>query len=54
MKKHNLSKLFKNKSFYVLLGVGTLVILVIAGVGIYQSSNKGNNDNLAELDEPIS
>src|SRR5690554_5992150 len=54
MKKHNLSKLFKNKSFYVLLGVGTLAILVIAGVGIYQSSNKGNNDNLAELDEPIS
>lgn len=54
MKKHNLSKFFKNKSFYVLLSVGTLAILAIVGVGIYQSSNKGNNDNLAELDEPIS
>ncbi len=54
MKKHNLSKLFRNKSFYVLLSVGTLAILVIAGVGIYQSSNKRNNDNLVELDEPIS
>lgn len=54
MKKHNLSKLFKNKSFYVLLGVGTLAILVIAGVGIYQSSNKGNNDKLAKLEKPIS
>ena len=38
----------------MLLSVGTLAILVIAGVGIYQSSNKRNNDNLVELDEPIS
>ena len=49
MKKHNLSKLLEQE-FYVLLSVRTLN-LVIAGVGIYQSSNKRNNDNLVELDD---
>ncbi len=49
MKKHNLSNFFKTKSFYVLLSVGTLAILVIAVLGVYQASNRDNNE-FAELE----
>ncbi|NMB44399.1 MAG: M23 family metallopeptidase [Clostridiales bacterium] len=44
MKKHNLSKFFKSKSFYVLLSVGTLAILAIAILGVYQASNRDSNE----------
>jgi murein DD-endopeptidase MepM/ murein hydrolase activator NlpD len=54
MKKHNLSEFFKSKSFYVLLCVGALAIVVIAMVGLRQSSENENNDNLVDLNEPIS
>ncbi len=52
MKKHNFSNFLKSKSFYALLSVGALAILVIAVVGVYQASN--NRKDLAEIDEPIS
>ncbi|NLJ90617.1 MAG: M23 family metallopeptidase [Clostridiales bacterium] len=49
MKKHNLSNFLKSKSFYVLLSVGTLAILVIAVLGVYQASKRDNNE-FAELE----
>ena len=52
MKKHNFSNFLKSKSFYALLSVGALAILVIAVVGVYQASN--NRKDLAEIDEPTS
>ena len=53
MKKYNLSSFFKNKSFYVLLSVGTLAILVIAVVGVYQASNRDSNE-FAQLEDATS
>ena len=50
MKKQNSSKFLKSKSFYVLLSVGALAVLVIAVVGIYQASNE-NNRKFAQLEE---
>lgn len=54
MKKHNLAEFLKSKSFYALLCVGALAIVVIAIVGLNQTSEKGKNNNLVDLNEPIS
>lgn len=54
MKKHNLAEFFKSKSFYALLCVGALAIVVITMVGLNQSSEKEKNNNLVDLNEPIS
>ncbi|MDF2473867.1 MAG: hypothetical protein K0R21_1649 [Anaerocolumna sp.] len=53
MKKHNLAEFFKSKSFYALLCVGALAIVVIAMVGLNQSSEKDKINNLVDLNEPI-
>ncbi len=53
MIRQNLSKFFRSKSFYVLLSVGAVAVLVIAVVGLYQASNEDNNE-FVQLDEPIS
>ena len=54
MKKHNLAEFLKSKSFYALLCVGALAIVVIAIVGLNQTSEKAKNNNLVDLNEPIS
>lgn len=57
MKKHNLSEFFKSKSFYALLSVGALAVVVIAMVGLYRSSNtkkKNDPNDLVDLNESIS
>lgn len=53
MKKHNLAEFLKSKSFYALLCVGALAIVVIAMVGLNQSSEKDKVNNLVDLNEPI-
>ncbi len=54
MKKHSLAEFFKSKSFYALLCVGTLAIVAIARVNLNQTSENGSNQNLVDLNEPIS
>lgn len=54
MKKHNLAEFFKSKSFYALLCVGALAIVAITVVGYNRSSDKKQNNNLVDLNEPIS
>lgn len=54
MKKHNLAEFFKSKSFYALLCVGALAIIVITMVGLNRTSDKEQNNNLVDLNEPIS
>ena len=53
MKKHNLSKFLKSKSFYVLLSVGAIAVLVIAVAGVYQASKEDSNE-FAQLEEQTS
>jgi len=53
MKKHNLAEFFKSKSFYALLCVGALAIVVITMVSLNQTAEKDKNDNLVDLNEPI-
>lgn len=54
MKKHNLAEFFKSKSFYALLCVGALAIIAITMVGLNRTSDKKQNNNLVDLNEPIS
>lgn len=54
MKKHNLAEFFKSKSFYALLCVGALAIIMITMVGLNRTSDKEKNNNLVDLNEPIS
>ncbi len=54
MKKHNLAEFFKSKSFYALLCVGALAIIAITVVGLNRTSDKQQNNNLVDLNEPIS
>ncbi len=53
MKKHNLAEFFKSKSFYALLCVGALAIVVITMVALNQPSGKDDGNNLVDLNEPI-
>ncbi len=53
MKKHNLAEFFKSKSFYALLCVGALAIIAITMVGLNRTSDKEQNKNLVDLNEPI-
>lgn len=53
MKKHNLAEFFKSKSFYALLCIGALAIIVISMVGFNHTSDNGNNSNLADLNEQV-
>ena len=53
MKKNNLAEFFKSKSFYALLCVGALAIVTIAMVGLNRASEKNENKNLVDLNEPI-
>lgn len=52
MKKHSLTEFLKSKSFYALLCVGTLAILAITMVSTNQSTDKEENRNLVDLNEP--
>lgn len=52
MKKHNLAEFLKSKSFYALLCVGALAIGVITLVGLNQSSENKEYNNLVDLNEP--
>lgn len=55
MKKQNsLAEFLKSKSFYALLCVGALAIIVITIVGLNQSSNNKSKNNTVDLNEPIS
>ena len=54
MKKNKLAEFLKSKSFYALLCVGALAIVVIAMVGLNQTSGNNKNQNLVDLNEPIS
>jgi murein DD-endopeptidase MepM/ murein hydrolase activator NlpD len=53
MKKHSLAEFLKSKSFYALLCIGALAIIVITMISLNQSSNKDDNNNLVDLNEPI-
>lgn len=53
MKKHSLAEFFKSKSFYALLCVGALAIVVITMVALNQTSDKDQGNNLVDLNEPI-
>ncbi|MDF2586688.1 MAG: hypothetical protein K0S41_529 [Anaerocolumna sp.] len=53
MKKHSLAEFLKSKSFYALLCIGALAIIVITMISLNQSSSKDDNNNLVDLNEPI-
>ncbi len=53
MKKHSLAEFLKSKSFYALLCVGALAIVVITMVALNQPSDKDQGNNLVDLNEPI-